>query len=106
MTHKPKPHDHPHFDGEGSTHTPPPARLPYPSLDDAVLAGDFATADAYFAHENRTAFWLDSMIVMRKEQAARYDPALADDPWKNNKDTAERGAKLATALEVYKAHRG
>jgi hypothetical protein len=102
MTHR-KPHDHPAFDTPSPAH---PASLPYASFDEAVLAGDMATADLYFAHENRTAFWLDSVIVMRKQTAAHYDPNKPADAWNNNATTAEYAGKLVTALEAYKAHRG
>lgn len=104
MSHR-KPHEHPHFH-EVEVSSTPAAPLPFASLDEAVLAGDMETADFYFAHENRTAEWLDSMITMRKQTAANYDPTKPADHWNNNKVTADYAAHLATALEAYKAHRG
>lgn len=103
MKHR-KPHDHPDFDAPPVNQAP--AALPFASFDEAVLAGDMATADLYFAHEERDAFWLDSMIVMRKQTAANYDPSKPADDWHNNPTTADYAGKLATALEAYKAHRG
>lgn len=97
-----KPHDHPVFDTPSPAH---PAAMPFASFDESVLAGDMATADAYFAHEQRTDYWLESMIVMRKQTAARYDPNKPADDWHNNPTTAAYAGKLATALEAYKAHR-
>jgi hypothetical protein len=98
-----KAHDHPDLD---SPPAKPVAALAYKSLDDAVLAGDFATADIYFANENRTAAWLDSMIEDRKRTAANYDPSIEANPWNNNPMVAHYAAALATALEAYKVHRG
>lgn len=103
MTHR-KPHDHPAFDAPPTNQAP--AALPYASFDEAVLAGDMATADLYFAHEQRTAAWLDGQIAARRQTAAHYDASKPADAWNNNATTAAYAAKLATALEAYKVHRG
>lgn len=81
--------------------------LPYNSFDDAVLAGDFVTADAYYQHENRTLAWLDSMIAGRKQTVANQAAATpGDNKFNNNPENAAYASKLVTAYEAYKAHLG
>lgn len=99
--HAPRAHDHPGFDTPPTNQAPPP--LPFASLDDAVLAGDFVTADAYYQHENRTVEWLDSYIAGKR--AVKSDPTSSS-PFQNNPAAEAAAHKLATALEAYKAHRG